>query len=49
MADIVETIISSIATMPVEHLAIFLGLAGITLAAFAIHAVLTVIKRKGDR
>ena len=40
-------IATKIENMPVEHLAILLGLAGIALAAFAIHAVLTVIKRKG--
>lgn len=48
MAEINE-ITNSIANVPVEHLAIILGLAGIALAAFAIHAVLTVIKHKGRR
>ena len=40
-------IATKIENMPVKHLAILLGLAGIALAAFAIHAVLMVIKRKG--
>lgn len=48
MPEITE-IITNIENVPVEHLAILLGLAGIALAAFAIQALLTVIKRKGGR
>ena len=48
MAETIE-FITNIEKVPVEHLAILLGLAGIALAGFAIQAVLIVIKRKGDR
>lgn len=47
--DDLEKIVSNIGNVPVQHLAIILGFASIGLAAFAIHAVLTVIKRKGRR
>ena len=48
MAEITE-IITNIKQVPVEHLAILLALAGIALAGFAIHAVMTLIKRKERR
>lgn len=47
MRDITE-FVTNVDNIPIEHLAILLGLAAVALAAFAIHAVLKLINRKGD-
>jgi hypothetical protein len=44
--SIVPNLISLLPELPLTHLVVLVALAGLALAAFAIHAVLTIAKRR---